>query len=231
MPDNVLVFYGSYRATRVGIRMASFVINELRACGDLPELIDAREIGLPILDRMYKEYPKGSPLRFGNGGSLRPQNPHRGRFCVRRGEYNLGPQPAYSLEEPYRSLPLSWSEWFWRPSLPSSAIRRVVWSGVRAGSAWHPILSEMGMVVISSTVAVGPITQTLDAQGEPIGEAGRLAQKALRAGSPMTLHGGPRPPATSVSRKRRLTDSLAGGPPGQTVVGVVTSGQGIIRRI
>jgi hypothetical protein len=38
----------------------------------------------------------------------------------------------------------------------------------------------MGMVVISSTVAVGPITQTLDAQGEPTGEAGRLAQKALR---------------------------------------------------
>ena len=35
------------------------------------------------------------------------------------------------------------------------------------------------MVVVSSTVAVGQITETLDAQGEPIGEAGRLAQKAL----------------------------------------------------
>ena len=33
MPDNVLVFYGSYRSTRVGIRMASFVTNELRARG------------------------------------------------------------------------------------------------------------------------------------------------------------------------------------------------------
>ena len=38
MPDNVLVFYGSYRATRVGIRMANFVVSELRACGALPEL-------------------------------------------------------------------------------------------------------------------------------------------------------------------------------------------------
>ena len=57
MPDKVLVFYGSYRTTRVGIRMASFVVNELRARGAFPELIDAREIGLPILDRMYKEYP------------------------------------------------------------------------------------------------------------------------------------------------------------------------------
>ena len=46
MADKVLVFYGSYRATRVGIRMASFVVDELRARGALPELIDAREIGL-----------------------------------------------------------------------------------------------------------------------------------------------------------------------------------------
>ena len=60
MADNVLVFYGSYRAERVGIRMATFVTSELRARGVVAELIDAREIGLPILDRMYKEYPKGT---------------------------------------------------------------------------------------------------------------------------------------------------------------------------
>ncbi len=33
MADNVLVFYGSYRTTRVGIRMATFVTKELRARG------------------------------------------------------------------------------------------------------------------------------------------------------------------------------------------------------
>ena len=36
MPDNILVFYGSYRTTRIGMRMATFVINELRACGAAP---------------------------------------------------------------------------------------------------------------------------------------------------------------------------------------------------
>ena len=60
MPDNILVFYGSYRTTRIGIRMANFVTTELRARGAAAELIDAREVGLPILDRMYKEYPAGS---------------------------------------------------------------------------------------------------------------------------------------------------------------------------
>jgi len=60
MPDNLLVFYGSYRSTRIGIRLANFVTTELRARGAVAELIDAREIGLPILDRMYKEYPEGT---------------------------------------------------------------------------------------------------------------------------------------------------------------------------
>ena len=36
------------------------------------------------------------------------------------------------------------------------------------------------MIVVSSTVAVGPIAQTLDEQGAPIGEAGRLTQGAFR---------------------------------------------------
>jgi len=52
-------------------------------------------------------------------------------------------------------------------------------SGARASSAWHPILSEMGIVVTSSTLAVGPIAETLDEHGEPIGEAGRLTQEAF----------------------------------------------------
>ena len=59
MTDHVLVFYGSYRATRIGIRLATFVVQELSARGAAAELIDAREVGLPMLDRMYKEYPKG----------------------------------------------------------------------------------------------------------------------------------------------------------------------------
>jgi hypothetical protein len=37
----------------------------------------------------------------------------------------------------------------------------------------------MGMVVISSTLAVGPIANTLNADGAPIGEAGAALQQAF----------------------------------------------------
>ena len=55
MADQILVFYGSYRSDRMGIRLANFIVSELRTRGSNVELIDAKAVGLPMLDRMYKE--------------------------------------------------------------------------------------------------------------------------------------------------------------------------------
>jgi NAD(P)H-dependent FMN reductase len=171
MPDDVLVFYGSYRADRVGIRMATFVTSELRNRGALAELIDAREVALPMLDRMYKEYAPGAapPAMEVLAGKIRKAD----AFVFVIGEYNWGPQPGLkNLTDHFLE------EWFWRPAaIVSYSPGRL--SGARASSAWHPILSEMGMVVVSSTLAVGPIAETFDASGEPIGEAGPRVKKAF----------------------------------------------------
>jgi NAD(P)H-dependent FMN reductase len=172
MPDNVLVFYGSYRASRIGIRLARFVVKELNARNAVAELIDAKEVGLPILDRMYKEFPRGTAPKAMEdlAGKIRAAD----AFVFVVGEYNWGPQPGLkNLTDHFLE------EWFWRPAaIVSYSPGRL--SGARASSAWHPILSEMGMVVTSSTLAVGPIAETFDAQGEPVGEAGRLSQNAFR---------------------------------------------------
>jgi NAD(P)H-dependent FMN reductase len=171
MPDNVLVFYGSYRTARVGIRMASFAVKQLLARGVVAELIDAREIGFPILDRMYKEYPAGTaPQAMEDlAGKIRQAD----AFMFVIGEYNWGPQPGLkNLTDHFLE------EWFWRPAaIVSYSPGRL--SGARASAAWHPILSEMGMVVVSSTLAVGPIEETFDPQGEPVGDVGRIAQAAF----------------------------------------------------
>jgi hypothetical protein len=37
----------------------------------------------------------------------------------------------------------------------------------------------MGMVVISSTIAVGPIAQSLSAEGKPTGEGGKALERAF----------------------------------------------------
>ena len=52
MSNRILVLYGSYRSDRMGIRLANFVSDRLRARGEEVEFIDAKAIGLPMLDRM-----------------------------------------------------------------------------------------------------------------------------------------------------------------------------------
>ena len=81
MGNRILVFYGSYRSDRMGIRLAQFIVEGFRARGDDVELIDAKAIGLPMLDRMYKEYPKGeAPPAL---EKLAGQDPRRRRLRVR----------------------------------------------------------------------------------------------------------------------------------------------------
>jgi NAD(P)H-dependent FMN reductase len=171
MGSRILVFYGSYRSDRTGIRLAQYVVERLRRRGDDVELIDAKAVDLPILDRMYKEYPKGqAPERLEQlAGKIRNAD----GFVFVTGEYNWGVQPGLKNLTDYFL-----EEWFWRPAaIVSYSAGRL--SGARAATAWHGTLSEMGMVVISSTIAVGPIGQTLSEQGEPVGENGKSVEQAF----------------------------------------------------
>jgi NAD(P)H-dependent FMN reductase len=171
MGNRILVFYGSYRSDRLGIRLAHFVVEGLRGRGDDVELIDAKAIGLPMLDRMYKEYPKGGApaVLEALAGKIRGAD----GFVFITGEYNWGMQPGLkNLTDHFLE------EWFWRPAaIVSYSAGRL--SGAHAATAWHGTLCEMGMVVISSTIAVGPIAQSLSADGKPTGDGGKALEHAF----------------------------------------------------
>lgn len=171
MSERILVFYGSYRADRMGIRLADYCVRTLQARGIDAELIDAKAVDLPMLDRMYKEYPKGeAPAAMeALAGKIRDAD----GFVFVTGEYNWGMQPGLkNLTDHFLE------EWFWRPAgVVSYSAGRL--AGARAAVAWHGTLSEMGMVVISSAVNVGPIGKTLDDHGQPIDDAGRSLDKSF----------------------------------------------------
>jgi NAD(P)H-dependent FMN reductase len=171
MKDRILVVYGSYRSDRKGIRLADFVVASLRARGESPELLDAKFIGLPMLDRMYKEYAKGEAPVAMEAVATKIRSADAFIFVV--GEYNWGIQPGLkNLTDHFLE------EWFWRPAaIVSYSGGRL--SGARSNFLWHGTLSEMGMVVISSTLTVGPISQILNATGEPIAEAGQQLRRAF----------------------------------------------------
>jgi NAD(P)H-dependent FMN reductase len=171
MSFRILVFYGSYRSDRMGIRFAHFVVERLRRRGCDVELIDAKAVNLPMLDRMYKEHPKGKapPALEELASKIRAAD----GFVFVTGEYNWGMQPGLkNLTDHFLE------EWFWRPAaIVSYSAGRL--AGAHAATAWHGTLCEMGMIVISSTIAVGPIAQTLSAEGEPIGTAGAAVEHAF----------------------------------------------------
>lgn len=171
MSLSLLVLYGSYRSDRVGIRLAEYLVRRLTERGHATKLIDAKAVGLPMLDRMYKEYPKGgapppleqlaSDIRAADG------------FVFVTGEYNWGVQPGLkNLTDHFLE------EWFWRPAaIASYSAGRI--AGARANLIWHGTLSEMGMVVISSTLTVGGASGSLSGDGQPIGEGGAALERGF----------------------------------------------------
>ena len=171
MADRILILYGSYRSDRQGIRLANFLVRVFTERGAMPELIDARAVGLPMLDRMYKEYPTGEapPALEELAAKIRTAD----AFVFVTGEYNWGQQPGLkNLTDHFVE------EWFWRPAgIASYSAGRL--AGAHASVAWHGTLTEMGMVVISSTLTVGGIGQTLDAQGQPTSEGGAALSRSF----------------------------------------------------
>ncbi|MBD8700694.1 NAD(P)H-dependent oxidoreductase [Sphingomonas sp. CFBP 13714] len=171
MPDRVLIFYGSYRSDRQGIRLAEWLVRAFAERGASAELIDARAVDLPMLDRMYKEHPSGEapPAMEALAEKIRTAD----AFVFVAGEYNWGVQPGLkNLTDHFLE------EWYWRPAaIVSYSAGR--FAGARAGLAWHGILSEMGMVAVSSTIAVGGIGHAFDASGEPAGDGGAALTRAF----------------------------------------------------
>ena len=108
MSDRILIFYGSYRRDRRGIRLADYLAREFSARGAEVEIIDAKAIDLPILDRMFKEYPNGEapPILEGLAEKIRTAD----AFVFVVGEYNWSVQPGLkNLTDHFLE------EWFWRP--------------------------------------------------------------------------------------------------------------------
>lgn len=173
MAHRVLVFYGSYRSDRMGIRLADYVVAGLRARGGDVEFIDAKSVGLPMLDRMYKEYAPGSAPEALE--TLATKIKAADAFVFVTGEYNWGVQPGLkNLTDHFLE------EWFWRPAaIASYSAGRI--AGARSALHWHGTLSEMGMIVISSTLGVGPIAEALSADGKPVGQAGAFLDRAFPA--------------------------------------------------
>lgn len=156
------VLLGSVRRDRQGIRAARFIVDALTERGHEPVLVDPLELQLPLLDRMYKEYPEGhAPEALERLATL-----YRSAdgFLVVSAEYNNGIPPALK-----NLLDHFLEEYFWRPSgiVCYSAGQ---FGGVRAAMQLRMTLAELGMPSIPSLLPIPRIQQALDEDGKPMAD-------------------------------------------------------------
>ncbi|MBD0385347.1 MAG: NAD(P)H-dependent oxidoreductase [Nostoc sp. C3-bin3] len=157
MSFKTVIFYGSYRSDRQGIKAARFMIDQLKQRNHEVIFVDAKEYNFGILDRMYKEYEKGqAPAKM---EELAEHIRTADGFVVVAGEYNHSIQPGLSnLMDHYLE------EYFFRPAgIVSYSVSS--FGGVRAAIQLRAFLSEMGMPTISSIFAISKIGDSLDEAG------------------------------------------------------------------
>ena len=170
MPLLMPVILGSVRSDRQGLKAARFIIRHLESRGYMAPLVDPVELKLPLLDRMYKEYPKGeAPETLERLAELFRR---ADAFVVVSGEYNHSIPPGLS-----NTLDHFLEEYSWRPSaiVCYSGGR---FGGVRAAMQLRAMLCELGMPSIPSLLPIPGISTALTSEGHP--DAPWLDQAAKR---------------------------------------------------
>ena len=171
MSLSLLVFYGSYRANRAGIRLTDYLVGRLGARGHAVELIDAKAVGLPMLDKRLMDYAPGEAPEAMT--ALAAKISAADGFVFVAGEYNWGMQPGLkNLVDHFGA------EWMHRPAaLATYSAGRL--AGARSNSLWHPTLTSLGMLVLPGTITVGGITGSLDEGGQPTGDGGAALDRSF----------------------------------------------------
>lgn len=172
----VAVLQGSVRSGRLGDRVAKWVAAELEARGHEAVIVDAAELKLPLLDKMWKEIKDDQGAEHaGLREKLRPLAALYERadgFAIVSAEYNHSAPPAlvnlidYFLEE-----------YFYRPSaiVCYSAYQ---FGGVRAAMNLRALLAEVGMPTIPSLQPVALAGDALSADGVPLTQ--ELTEKSAK---------------------------------------------------
>lgn len=161
MPHNYLIFYGSVRSTRQGIKAVRFLEKQLEARGDSFHTADPLHYDFGLLDKMYKEYnPRTSaPQKM---QELASQIEKADGFIVVTGEYNHTMPPALT-----NLMDHFLQEYMWRPSA-IVCYSAGPFGGVRAALQARAYLCEIAIPSISSMYPISQVQNAFDDDGNAL---------------------------------------------------------------
>jgi NAD(P)H-dependent FMN reductase len=159
---NYTIIYGSVREKRLGIRAVNFIKSELEMNGETVSIIDPKQCDIPLLDKMYKEYPEGTAPK--NLEIVADILRKTDAFIILTGEYNHSVPPALS-----NLIDHFMKEYFWRPAGIVS-YSAGSFGGVRAAVHLRALLGEVGLITIPSMMPIPKIQTVFDETGKAIEE-------------------------------------------------------------
>ena len=172
----VAVLLGSVRSERMGIRAAKWAVAQLEKRGHETVLVDAAELKLPMLDKMWKEIKNDPPAKYAKlHEKLSPLAELYLRadgFCIVSAEYNHSISPGLS-----NLIDYFLEEYFFRPSA-IVCYSGGQFGGVRAAMQLRAMLAETGMTSIPSLLPIPTIGNALSKDGVALTQA--LAERSGR---------------------------------------------------
>ncbi len=165
------VLYGSTRTDRQGIKAARFMVTELRKRDHHVDLLDAMELELPLLDKMFKEYPEGTaPAGMQRAHEILDE---ADGYVVVGGEWNHSIPPGLkNLLDHFQS------EFFHKPA-GICTYSAGPFGGVRAAPHYRTILGELGMVTTSIMFAISKVQAAFDDEGRDDGTYSRRVERFM----------------------------------------------------
>jgi NAD(P)H-dependent FMN reductase len=170
----VAVLLGSVRSERMGERAAKWVMAQLKARGHEAVLVDAAELKLPLLDKMWKEIKKDTSARHAKlREKLEPLAKLYARadgYCVVTAEYNHSVPPGLT-----NLIDYFLEEYEYRPSgIVCYSVGQ--YGGVRAAMHLRALLAETGMASIPTLQPIPSIGTSLSRDGVALTQ--QLAEKS-----------------------------------------------------
>ena len=159
MSLNLVIFYGSVRTDRQGIKAARFMLHTCQTRGHEATLIDPLLYPLPLLDRMYKEFQPGEAPQYLQrvADLIIPAD----GYIIVSGEYNHTIPPALS-----NVLDHFLEEYFRKPSA-IVCYSAGAFGGVRAAMTLRAMLAELGMSSIPSLLPIPHVQNVFQEDGTP----------------------------------------------------------------